>query len=681
LERGRVPQNHSLGGGDYCVRPDSTLVCYGDFIAMLTLLRPSVCRSMFVCAGFASMYAPSVQAQVHPDVLTSQLKGKDVTSLVVIGDKGAPAGYNAPYPVNTLAYPDGQIVYRVEWAMMRGEVGRMEKSFSSGSTFEVSSVDLKDDRLEIKLTARDRDSGRLKLMLGSQWQSKMTDSAVFEALSRFLQLPVEASSLAGPPNQPSTREAATIAQTIRTTPQLSYQRATNAADLPQRMSASEVNQDLKSLYDEAASSQGDVARYSLSTSRGLQAFEAVYKGRRDFGAENLVDLISAKQAELGVQLIPRSDSDIEALDSLFKKCTYMARMRQQEDGLGREVGPGGNNPDYVRSFLKPAESGTRSQDVQQLVAALRRTAVLDSLAQVIVNTETNLDSANFQQAEAGYSDLQMRTATSASVSAYLQQSAALRADVDSLLRAKQVGSVQQASVSDLVGTISKLESLESEASNKPLTRKYLDSTVAEDKARLSQLVSALPTFHYPDSRSTVTTNHLTEAQAGVRAAELSDSLKEAAPLVAVVGDADTMNKLHAWFGDSLYESLVKKAQGAQKASNEYAAMNARIEALRTAARQAEDERRAAAEARANAAGNIVNTALIITKLDEQFRQTEVMGYSMEAQKQRITYANLIRSYRAPDVWIQVQARFQQVLPGLTVWEANHAQAILAEARP
>jgi hypothetical protein len=75
----------------------------------------------------------------------------------MIGDKGAPVGYQAPYPVNTLVYPDGKIIYRVEWAMMRGEVGQMQKSFGSGRTFQISGVDFKEDRLELKLTDRNPD--------------------------------------------------------------------------------------------------------------------------------------------------------------------------------------------------------------------------------------------------------------------------------------------------------------------------------------------------------------------------------------------------------------------------------------------------------------------------------------------------------------------------------------------
>jgi hypothetical protein len=622
-----------------------------------------------------------VFAQVHSSKLIDGLKGKQLTSLVVIGCKGAPVGYSAPYPVNTFAYPDGQVLYRVELAMMRGEVGRMEKSFFSGSIFEVSSVDLKDDRLELKLTARDRDSGRLKLMLGSQWQSKMTDSAVFDALSHFLQLPAEDSSTVAVAGLVPSKESNVVTPGMRSTPRLSYQRSSIATDIPGRIPVTEVNQILRMFDSEVAASQEAVTRYSMSTSRGLRAFQAVYTSHRDFGAQRLANKISAEQAELGVQLVPRNNADVQALDALFKQCKYMAGLRQAKDNFGRELGPGGNNPDYVRAFLMQPDLGVRDQDVQQLMAALRRTKLLNSLQQEIVVTETSLDSGNFQQAAFAYSNLRFEATASSSVSMYLQKSAAIHADVDSLVRAEQLGSMQQSSILDLAGAISKLEDMESKASDRPLTLKYLSSMIADGKDRLNHLVSALPTFHYPGPRTSTPANHLTEAQAGVRATELSDSLNEAARLIAVVEDTDTMNRIHVWFGDSFYDALLKSAQGVQEAKTENAEMNTRIGSLRAAERQAEAERRAAAETRANAASDIVNTALIITKLDEQFRQTEVMGYSMEAQKQRVRFTTLIRMYRAPDVWAQVQARFQQILPGLTVWEANHAEVILAAAKP
>jgi hypothetical protein len=126
-----------------------------------------IVRSFRLVCIFGLSAALSASGQVQKPALTAALKGIETVSSVMIGDKGSPVGYQAPYPVNTLVYPDGKISYRVEWAMMRGDVGQMQKSFGSGTTFQISGVDFKDDRLELKLTSRDRDEGRLKVMLGA----------------------------------------------------------------------------------------------------------------------------------------------------------------------------------------------------------------------------------------------------------------------------------------------------------------------------------------------------------------------------------------------------------------------------------------------------------------------------------------------------------------------------------
>ena len=125
---------------------------------------------------FASPLAP-LHGQIRQQDIT-KLKGVEATALVSIGDTGFIQGITVSYPVNTLAYPEGQVVYRVEWMIARGAVQRMEKSFGVGTPLEITNVDFKDDRLELKVVARDRDSGRLKLMLGTDWQKRMTNATV-----------------------------------------------------------------------------------------------------------------------------------------------------------------------------------------------------------------------------------------------------------------------------------------------------------------------------------------------------------------------------------------------------------------------------------------------------------------------------------------------------------------------
>ncbi len=122
--------------------------------------------------------------------LESQLVGKTVVSKIIFGGKAVPPGYQGDYPVNTLVSPDtGAVTYRVEWGVMRAEVGEREmvRRFESGTSFRVSGIEMKDDRLEIKLDGGGG-SARLKLMLGAGWQSKLDAASVQAQLARVFVL-------------------------------------------------------------------------------------------------------------------------------------------------------------------------------------------------------------------------------------------------------------------------------------------------------------------------------------------------------------------------------------------------------------------------------------------------------------------------------------------------------------
>jgi len=120
--------------------------------------------------------------------LERALEGKTFVSTVVLGGKAVPRGYSTDYPVNTIVSSDGQVTYRVEWGLMRTDVALREirRRFDRGTSFRVTTVDLKDDRLELKLENATGDSAKLKLLLGSNWQSQMDVAAVLNALSHVL---------------------------------------------------------------------------------------------------------------------------------------------------------------------------------------------------------------------------------------------------------------------------------------------------------------------------------------------------------------------------------------------------------------------------------------------------------------------------------------------------------------
>jgi TonB family protein len=107
--------------------------------------------------------------------------------------------------------------------------------------------------------------------------------------------------------------------------------------------------------------------------------------------------------------------------------------------------------------------------------------------------------------------------------------------------------------------------------------------------------------------------------------------------------------------------------------------------VREAATVNEDKAREAAtdNERAELAHNIVNDVLTVTLLKDKFEKTQVMGYGMEADKQLSALHNLVRANRSSlntATWQAVDAYYERVLPGLTVWQARYARSLLAEIR-
>jgi hypothetical protein len=65
----------------------------------------------------------------------------------------------------------------------------MQSSFAPGSEFHVSGVNLKDDRLELKLEGGSEGSAKIRLLLGQGWQSNSNVNAVMTQLARVFDMP------------------------------------------------------------------------------------------------------------------------------------------------------------------------------------------------------------------------------------------------------------------------------------------------------------------------------------------------------------------------------------------------------------------------------------------------------------------------------------------------------------
>lgn len=624
------------------------------------------------------MLSLGAYAEVRRDTVVDDLKGKQAVALVAIGSKGIVPGITQPCPVNTLAYPDGRVEYRVEFGLVRGSVSLMQKSFRRGSTLKIESVDVKDDRLEVKLTSGDNDSGRLKLMLGAGWQKTMSDEAVAQALGHFLQIPMNATQATASAGDQSA--AAIPVPNADTIAPLIYARSPEAKSLPQRLTVADVNEALSGLAKEEEAVDGVVFQRSRSTSDGLLAFRFVYSTQRDYAALRLVDLIGQAQTAMGTRLAPRNAAEATSLDSLFRECRRMAQLRRIEDGAGREMGPGGNNAIFTSAFLSNRGDDARLGDVEALKTAIGQREALDVAGKQILAEESFYDSGDLKQAVAGYATLDAQNDASSSVKHYLEKSLGLREDVSTLIQAQAIVTDPSASIKECVATIAEQKNLLDQSADKPLSKNFLTGAIADSTAHLQTSVASLPIYRYPGGKSSDTSS-LDLAQANNRLAALNESISAALPLYQVYIDIDTRDKIHLWLGDAVYSAMMDKARDMKAAALEGIALKNRADALQAAANEAEKRRKEEAEARAAAPDQMVNDAFTVTKMTEQFSVSHLMGYKLKAEEEKQDMQRLASKYRDVEFWKEVQVSFNRIIPGLTEEEMNFMQGLLSIARP
>jgi hypothetical protein len=198
---------------------------------------------------------------------------------------------------------------------------------------------------------------------------------------------------------------------------------------------------------------------------------------------------------------------------------------------------------------------------------------------------------------------------------------------------------------------------------------------------------------------------------------LRRNLEATQNLVEVTSDQEALVSIRSWYGPGVADSLLSKVKGVEAAKGnenklseyvglvaaarereeaakqerlaeiqrqhdqEEAAKQERLAEIQRQHDQEEARKQALIAERNNLAGTIWNEVIMITMLDEKFRLTEVMGYAMEAQKQRTELNSLLRrdsSMLTPSLWAEVDRAYQQMLPGLTVWQATYSRSIIEE---
>jgi TPR repeat protein len=315
--------------------------------------------------------------------LQTELAGKTVISRIVFGGRAVPQGYQFDYPVNTLVFPDTEsVTYRVEWGVMRAEIGesQMLRRFESGTSFRVTGVDAKDDRLELKLEGSGG-SARLKLMLGAGWQSKLDSASVQAQLGRvfvFEQWPAPVSAAAAG----SADRSSAVPSAQRSQPPFVNGAAVFALSSPASPTGNEVmpsterlsQQDLEALLSSANSTEV-MSDHAFRMLNALVAYrqrvgapchrDDIPKFAKRYGGASSIDAPAANEI-LAVYIdCSRYQGDYIPVPGVSDGRSFVQSMEQLIRGSGM-FGPASSDPTAVIvSGIRDVETALDTNDYLQ----------------------------------------------------------------------------------------------------------------------------------------------------------------------------------------------------------------------------------------------------------------------------------------------------------------------------
>ena len=355
-----------------------------------------------------------------------------------------------------------------------------------------------------------------------------------------------------------------------------YQRSQNPPALPGRPAEKEVQAILQSLRQEEASTESNLRAVALRFSRDFDSFESAYN--RERGSKPLLEIQALKQ-KLGPGIVPHDEDEVTAIKRAFADCLNVAHARSTHSGDGREVGPGGNSNDYVRTFLTGDINDVFRARTTELQAAYKSIEPIVLSMKVIVITETALDQGNYARALEGYDAI-----PSPSAYPYLKLSEAFHSDLRAWMKAKTTTVDDQGQLSaqaKSVGAEGKQLALSS-SSEMPMTTALLSERLFADKGTLLTKLNALQAFSPPEGPniSVVQANERSISEAVERVQELKQSVGASMQLSDLIDDKDATEAIRTLYGDEIWSSIMKKGRGLQAAETQIASLERDIERVK-----------------------------------------------------------------------------------------------------
>jgi hypothetical protein len=428
-------------------------------------------------------------------------------------------------------------------------------------------------------------------------------------------------------------------------------------------------------------------------------------------AAPLSDALRTLQHNASAFPITANHPSIQAIGTLQRRLGKTLKPQRPEDILEMlNVLQGA-----MRTFYKFAPDGC-CESLYSLAGAVRQEesfqGVLTNVEQQIAAVEKSLDEKDFAKANGEFASLASSPSADqlGPLKQYLEMTRPLRNDLQSLSALSSARNSRSGSLDTRIHYIAQNESTLATSVDAPITASYLHKWLDEDKDSVKSKLKSLPPFGttvrpFVNKRvlATSSVEQFSEQydSANSDLEQLKRDLEAVHELVEITSDQAAMQSIRSWYGSEEADSLTAKVAGVEAAKEnetklvvyvglvtgarerEEAAKNERIAKIQQQREQEEARKQALITERNNLAGTIWNEVIMITMLDEKFRLTEVMGYSIEAQKQRTELNSLLRrdsSMLTPSLWAEVGRAYQQMLPGLTVWQATHSQSIIEELR-
>jgi len=474
-----------------------------------------------------------------------------------------------------------------------------------------------------------------------------------------------------------------------------YVRPVQTSLIPGRISEDQLKVTFKAFVEAKQQAVKDLISQATRLSDTLRSIQsqAVHFNPNplynNFLTSPVVQRINELQRQLGIDLKPRDVKDIQEMNAVLR----------YPGSIVAEFCPG--NCDEVHSAMDQAIEREKGQQ-----------DILNNGQQLVVEAEQSLDQGDLSKAEGYFQKMSSDgpLAKLGPIKQYLELNRPLHEDLASYAKLLATHNDMARSLGATIHYIATNEAALTTAANVPITASYLAKWTVEDKGSLRGKLDSLPAFQSDVKPFVCKHVHATSTDkqfveqydsASKDWEQLKRDLESAHDLVEITSDQAAMQSIQTWYGSEFTDSLITKgarveaAKGNETALMVYvglatgvrerlaAAENERLASIQRQHEQAEARKQALIDERNNLAGTIWHKVIMITMLDEKFTLTEVMGYTMEADKQRAQLNNLLRKDSAmltPSLWAEVDRAYQHLLPGLTVWQASHARSIIAGLR-